>query len=514
MDLSRDRADAELGAVLRATRAEFIDNFERDFDALRGALERIAAGDADAPRAQARHTLHRMAGLAGMVGLPAVGERAADLESLIGLEGAAPVDPGSARAGIGALRAAFDAGVTTAPGPAPARQAPPEHPCTIAIVEDDAAQRALLAGALTVCGHAVVTASDGLEAPAILRSSRPDVILVDVNLPGQDGLALCRQIKTDPQLHAIPVIFVTTRASVDDRVAALTVGADDYLIKPVDAVELRLRVEVVLRRRRAAAPDARVEAYVRLAPAAVDLLAAGPAALALIRVTAGPLEKAATAVFEEMRHRDRLGYYDEMHLLLVMPGLSAEAASERLRSAGARLAASGHALMAGIAATGRAGERDFPSLLREADELLASARASGQPMATAGAPRTGAHSPPRQRTVLIADDDAAVVRILESQVRGAGYRTLRAADGREALRLIHDSAPDAVLLDLMLPRMTGFDVLQSLARAGTPRPRILVVSARGRDADVTRAFDLGADDYLTKPFSPHELLARLTRSLR
>jgi len=70
------------------------------------------------------------------------------------------------------------------------------------------------------------------------------------------------------------------------------------------------------------------------------------------------------------------------------------------------------------------------------------------------------------------------------------------------------------VLDLMLPKRTGFDVLAELRQMPAPRPSVLVLSARGREEDVTRAFALGADDYMIKPFSPQELIARLGRLLR
>jgi DNA-binding response OmpR family regulator len=71
-----------------------------------------------------------------------------------------------------------------------------------------------------------------------------------------------------------------------------------------------------------------------------------------------------------------------------------------------------------------------------------------------------------------------------------------------------------LLLDLMMPRLTGFDVLTALKQRTGRKPAVVVISARGREADITRAFDLGAEEYLTKPFGPQELLARLSRHVR
>jgi DNA-binding response OmpR family regulator len=87
-------------------------------------------------------------------------------------------------------------------------------------------------------------------------------------------------------------------------------------------------------------------------------------------------------------------------------------------------------------------------------------------------------------------------------------------DGQQALDAIGQHSPDLLLLDLMMPRLTGFDVLTEIRRRGWKKPPVVVISARGRETDVTRAFELGADDYLTKPFGPQELLARLSRLMR
>jgi two-component system response regulator TctD len=83
---------------------------------------------------------------------------------------------------------------------------------------------------------------------------RPDLILLDANLPGMDGYSVCRLLKGDAGLASTPVLFITTRSSLDDRAVGLTLGADDYLVKPVDMSELMLRIQVLLARRAKAAP--------------------------------------------------------------------------------------------------------------------------------------------------------------------------------------------------------------------------------------------------------------------
>jgi two-component system KDP operon response regulator KdpE len=114
--------------------------------------------------------------------------------------------------------------------------------------------------------------------------------------------------------------------------------------------------------------------------------------------------------------------------------------------------------------------------------------------------------------VLVVDDEPQIVRFLRPALEASGYEVLHAGAGREALRLIANSAPDIIVLDLGLPDMDGKEVLVE-ARKFTSAP-ILVLSARDREAEKIAALDLGADDYVEKPFAIGELLARLRTALR
>ena len=118
------------------------------------------------------------------------------------------------------------------------------------------------------------------------------------------------------------------------------------------------------------------------------------------------------------------------------------------------------------------------------------------------------------RTVVIAEDDPDVTHIIDAQLRAAGYKAILAFDGEQALAAVTANAADVLVLDLMMPNLNGFDVLGLIRQSPPPRPRIIVLSGRGREEDVTRAFELGADDYMTKPFNPQELLARIARLLK
>lgn len=115
-------------------------------------------------------------------------------------------------------------------------------------------------------------------------------------------------------------------------------------------------------------------------------------------------------------------------------------------------------------------------------------------------------------TILIVDDDRRFRSVLAAEIQAAGFSALTASNGAEALDLANRNGPDLVLTDLAMPEMDGFDLIEAL-RASSDVP-ILVLSVRGADADKIRALDLGADDFVTKPFSLPELLARVRAQLR
>ena len=115
--------------------------------------------------------------------------------------------------------------------------------------------------------------------------------------------------------------------------------------------------------------------------------------------------------------------------------------------------------------------------------------------------------------ILIVDDEPEIVRGLEDNLRFEGYQTATATDGREALAVAAREAPDLILLDIMMPGLSGWDVCRELRGQGIDVP-IIMLTARAEEADRVRGLDVGADDYITKPFSLRELLARVRAVLR
>lgn len=113
-------------------------------------------------------------------------------------------------------------------------------------------------------------------------------------------------------------------------------------------------------------------------------------------------------------------------------------------------------------------------------------------------------------TVLIADDDADILELVAFRLERAGYEVLTAGDGEEALSLARERRPALAVLDVMMPKLTGYDVVRAMRdEDGTRDIPVILLTARVQDADVSRGFEAGADDYVRKPFSPQELRARV-----
>jgi DNA-binding response OmpR family regulator len=116
------------------------------------------------------------------------------------------------------------------------------------------------------------------------------------------------------------------------------------------------------------------------------------------------------------------------------------------------------------------------------------------------------------RTILIVEDEKSLVQVLRYNLEREGYRVAAAGDGEAGLALFHSERPDLVILDVMLPKLDGFEICKALRRSGkTP---ILMLTAKDSEVDKVLGLELGADDYVTKPFGVRELLARVKALLR
>ena len=119
----------------------------------------------------------------------------------------------------------------------------------------------------------------------------------------------------------------------------------------------------------------------------------------------------------------------------------------------------------------------------------------------------------KRKTILIVEDEKNIVDILRFNLQRSGYDTVEAYDGADGLSKARDDNPDLILLDVMLPKMNGFDVCETLRNEGNNVP-VIILTAREEEGDKVRGLEIGADDYITKPFSMRELVARVGANIR
>ncbi len=130
---------------------------------------------------------------------------------------------------------------------------------TVLVVEDELAQREVLAYNLDAEGFRVIRAANGDEALLLVEEDRPDIIVLDWMMPNLSGIEVCRRLKTRPDTRSIPIIMLSARSEEVDKVRGLETGADDYVVKPYSIVELMARVRTQLRRVRPATVGIRLE---------------------------------------------------------------------------------------------------------------------------------------------------------------------------------------------------------------------------------------------------------------
>ncbi|EGQ22297.1 DNA-binding response regulator [Sporosarcina newyorkensis 2681] len=119
----------------------------------------------------------------------------------------------------------------------------------------------------------------------------------------------------------------------------------------------------------------------------------------------------------------------------------------------------------------------------------------------------------KQQKVLIVEDEQSIQKLLEFTLKQANYHTILASDGEQALSLVLDEEPDLIILDLMLPKIEGIEVCRMLRKQDIETP-IIMLTAKGEEMDKIIGLEMGADDYMTKPFSPREVAARVKAVLR
>jgi DNA-binding response OmpR family regulator/HPt (histidine-containing phosphotransfer) domain-containing protein len=371
-------------------------------------------------------------------------------------------------------------------------------------VDDDSAVLAAARAVLEAAGMEVVTLSDARNLFSSLQRHHPDLLLLEVAMPGMDGFELISQLRADPAWRTLTVVFHTARDSAADRVRAFQLGVDDYLIKPVEPAELRLRLMTHMQRRTFQRSMAEKEAA-HTASHAPALRAEPPSSSSLARAAAHAPALRAEPPSSSSLARAALSPASAVHRP-THPGVAGPQPAPASRVEKEQLPPPAPRSLPPPGSQPTQASVRFTPPSRSPDAPAAPAR----PGASATSrPTEGAHR------ILVADDEPALRRVLQRLLEQEGYVVETVEDGEQALtRLLNPSlAPvDLLLLDVHMPRRSGIEVLRALREASSP-VRALVLSARIRDEDVMKLYNEGAVDFVAKPFSIHTLLARVIRLL-
>jgi diguanylate cyclase (GGDEF)-like protein len=429
----------------------------------------------------------------------------------------------------------------------------------ILVVDDEPMVSRGLTTLLGKRGMTVTAVNDPLRFWTVLDETKPNLILLDLEMPKISGTELCRVVRSDPRWSELPVIFLsghTDHASVQRVFAA---GADDYVGKPFVPAELMMRIENRLtgvKARRAPVetdpltglPIAhkateQIDRFLRLARRKSD-----PYSIAVLQVDAfaslantfgrGTGDVVLRAIGEllpkSFRAEDVIGWWGGADFTVGMYGSTKEHAAIKLTQVCSKigdqtfLSEDGQrvhvACSAGVAQYQSDGDT-VPALREEALKALEQVRAIGGIRTTGGVVRVGisgvkAIGPMTRRVdVAIVDDDTALVSLLQHAMESRSLRVATFADGETAVAALTGAAPEVqaslILLGVDIPALNGLDVLRRL-KAGeiTRSSSVVMLTSRTGERDVLAALELGAADHIAKPFSVPVLMHKVRAMLK
>ncbi len=409
-------------------------------------------------------------------------------------------------------------------------------------IDDDPLFLRQLESLIVPLGSTFTGVSDPEALWAALEARDPDLVLLDIDMPDIDGLALCRAIRSDSRFREIPVVFITSNLKTEVRRSAYEAGAEDYIPKSIEGAELRIRIATRLRRARAArkAENDPLTGLPTRAPAVKalnHLLKLGerrslPVSLAIVDLDhfksindqfghpAGDLvlQRVAELFRTALRNEDVIARWGGEEFVTGMFLMEKEQAVARLR--GALEDFKRHAFDFGgrqVKVTFSAGVAQFPLDGRDVNELYKAADGALYTAKKSRATILGASSQPvpnDQVDIVLVEDDHPLGTVLMEAFAEQGWRARWFQDGGDAAAalLSEDGAlkPRVIVVDRELPTLDGMGLIEWLAEEGVCRRcRVITVSAKMSIEEVNEALELGVFDHVAKPFSLSVLLRRI-----
>ncbi|MEO0406473.1 MAG: response regulator [Cyanobacteria bacterium P01_A01_bin.135] len=435
----------------------------------------------------------------------------------------------------------------------------------VLLVEDNEANRDMLSRRLQRKGYQVVCAVNGAEGVSKALSEQPDIVLMDMNLPVMDGWEATRRLKADDQTRAIPVMALTANAMASDREEALSAGCDDFDTKPVDMARLLEKMEALISQRATQKPEAHsfpqddrlqrtllsylrhelctpMNAIIGYSEMLLDELKSQPdsdlfndlqkiyaCGNQLLSLTNSILHPSHLEISQLEQNLDSFSAsirvelltplstvigYSEMLLEEADPAVAPDI--QRIQTAAQRLLAMINDIVTLAEEQLRVIDAEQLStadlLLSSLTEttLLQSATTTIRSLSQAQSDVLAAAS----GNVLVVDDNETNCDLLKRQLGRQGYTVTAATSGQEALELVAATLPDLVLLDIVMPKMSGLEVLHRLkTHEDWQHIPVIVISALDEIDHVVQCIEMGAEDYLSKPFKPVLLRAKIAACL-
>ena len=406
---------------------------------------------------------------------------------------------------------------------------------TILVVDDDVQMVEVVRQALPGSYIDLLTARSATEARQILAEHDPALIILNLVLPDADGRNVLSELRQDARTANIPVIVVLGFWGPQPQDECLRLGANEVLEKPLEVEPLSATLSLALTKATAGDQDPRhdattgllnraalAEAYNR--EAADTKMTAGQLTVALLDldrlsdinerhgrdVGDATLRSVGARLVDALRETDIVARWEEDEYVVLFPQTGLQTAT-RLLTEARDCVGSSPAITFSAGLTTVPPDASLEEAVARADGILLRAKAEGP----SGICSSDDEVPASARTLLVAEDDRVAAALVRHRLERAGFEVLHRANGAEALDLAFENDISLFVLDIRMPGMDGIELLKRLREseryAQTP---ILMLTSMGREEDIVRAFKLGASDYLTKPFSPVELLARVQRLLR
>lgn len=491
-------------------------------EALRTALR--SAGDEDA-RAAIRRIAHSLKGSGASYGFPRISEAAHAAEHAVDDEWIA-----RAQVLVDVLRETVAAGQSE-------RQPSQDR---ILVVEDDPEVMHLIQTVLAAPGRELRCVGTMAAAEESLRGQPPALVVLDLLLPDGDGRTLLMRMRERPATAAVPVLVLSAATTAHALAECFALGADQVVAKPFDADALAATVDRQLQRAANAQPATHRDVLTglhnraALVEAHADVFArkSTPVLFAMLdldrfrQVNDGFgrregdqfLRRFATLAEETLDHASMLARWGGDEFAALYEGADARYAEAELRSLRERMSeAAGRAADRAVETTLSAGLADvsdatsIEEAAARAEHLLYLAKATGRDRVVM---LDSTVEPPRQR-ILLAEDDDLTASLIVHRLRREGFEVQHHTEGTLALEAARASRFSLVILDVKMPGTDGFEVLRELrALPGFRDTPIVMLTSMGSERDVVRGFAEGATDYVLKPFSPVELVARVHRHLR